>query len=345
MSDPMAAMMPPMGDPYQDNVNFVSCMIGAFFYGVHAVLFLMSMKEIVMSRGRKILTPDSHLALGFFIIALFAAGTTFMSAFTQFIMDMFIDVVAHPNAREAEYLIAGDVTSFKVANVAFVVINALSAGFLIHRTWELYDRRIIIVLPLLAVFIASTAISFVAALRVALPDSAFDAVTANYATIYVSLSSALNLVIFILLLAHLLPQHEKGLGWPSLTFETSALLAISSVIFVATYASNDAVFNVFFALHAQVMCLAALIVALRLVYRCSVPTPASNRTVTSISADFPKGTQNSGVASRPDEMVVMSEKWNGKAGDTKRPRTGESAHSDRSEEAEIVSLDAREDNV
>lgn len=71
-----------------------------------------------------------------------------------------------------------------------------------------------------------------------------------YATVYVSLASALHLV--IVLLSAVQPP-SKAWTWPTFVLDSTALLALSTIAFVASYAAGNAIFNVFFAVQAYVM--------------------------------------------------------------------------------------------
>ncbi|KZV86161.1 hypothetical protein EXIGLDRAFT_774873 [Exidia glandulosa HHB12029] len=297
---------------YAETITFCSGALGSFLYGIFAILSFLAFRGLWLHRrdeGR----AARYLALYFF--ALFGASTTFMAASMHYIVNMFIDYVFYaPQKVTANLLTDGHTTELKIASVAFVVINALSSGFLLYRSASRSGFKAVICIPAVVISTVSTIFSILTVAHLSNPTSF------PFATIYISLSNALHLMLFLLSTCQL-RLSTPGVGCVSMAVESTSLLSLSSIAFVASYASRDAVFNIFFAIQGQIMC----IVPVSLILFASAPDEES----------VPDA--GSGAVSAPQSLhVVVSEKTRS---DSAKRTLSQHEHEHDGEDIEIIALD------
>lgn len=164
---------------------------------------------------------------------------------------------------------------------SYNVMTFMADGLLVYRCYLMYSgsgARWIAVLPFL-LYLPSTATSIIMLYQASRPQSNVWAQTAaNYGIIFWSLSSTLNVLASILIVGRIYflkkqlndtlgPDHAKAYTSASAMFlESAALYAITSIIFVGTYARDNWFQNIIVPVLGQITCIAPLLIILRVAY-------------------------------------------------------------------------------
>ncbi|EJD37909.1 hypothetical protein AURDEDRAFT_173048 [Auricularia subglabra TFB-10046 SS5] len=273
---------------YIERTNFNALPLEGYLCGIEFVLTVIALHYLVTGKPwRKV-----EWGMVIYTMLLFTGSTIYMAAGSQWAENMFINDRNYPGGPVGYYVAAYNTPLIVVGNAAYIFNSFLSDGLLMYRTWIVYDRNWLIVAFPLLTFAGSTAMSILATYQLAQPTAQFFSHTGLSLTLpYFSLSIALNLILTLMIATKLLlarrhlmsilgKEHAqiyvgvvammvRRVLWTvhlvdqRVQVESAALYAVFSVMFIATYPLNNSLFNDCLAIQAQIMCIAPLLIMIR----------------------------------------------------------------------------------
>lgn len=257
--------------------NFIGGFLGNMAYGVHGTLYCVC-AYLLVRRRRKVDMSMFWLA---YITLLFAVATIYVACGIKLSEMLWIDdrdfpggPVAYQNALFSNYVQL-------LLSTSYNVMTFMADGLLVYRCYLMWSNsrlRWVAAIPFL-LFLASTAMSVLMLYEISLPQSnPWLQTAANYGILFWSLSSALNVLASLLIVARihayrselqgaLGPEHARPYTSASAMFlESAATYAIASIIFIGTYATNNWFQNIVVPVLGQITCIAPLLIILRVAY-------------------------------------------------------------------------------
>ncbi|EJD50116.1 hypothetical protein AURDEDRAFT_112270 [Auricularia subglabra TFB-10046 SS5] len=215
-----------------------------------------------------------QLAQIIYVVLLFGSATAFMICTIAWIYQ---EIITHADDTLEFYTTHFNTTAPLLGNVFFIITNFLADSLLLWRTWVVWGRRWVVVLPPGILLAASTAMSMLTVYQIAQPNTPlFSSTTLPMILPYFSLSISLNLILTLMIVTKLLlarrsihravgEEHGRAyVGVAAMVVESAALYSVSSIVFIATYAQNlSVVFSVFLPLQVHMMCISPLLIIIR----------------------------------------------------------------------------------
>ncbi|EPQ55043.1 hypothetical protein GLOTRDRAFT_129343 [Gloeophyllum trabeum ATCC 11539] len=255
--------------------NFIGGFLGNMAYGVHGTLYCVC-AYLLVRRRRKVDMSMFWLA---YITLLFAVATIYVACGIKLSEMLWIDdrdfpggPVAYQNALFSNYVQL-------LLSTSYNVMTFMADGLLVYRCYLMWSNsrlRWVAALPFL-LFLASTGKSPLPPNPPPLTAHRSDT-AANYGILFWSLSSALNVLASLLIVARihayrselqgaLGAEHARPYTSASAMFlESAATYAIASIIFIGTYATNNWFQNIVVPVLGQITCIAPLLIILRVAY-------------------------------------------------------------------------------
>ncbi|KZV85551.1 hypothetical protein EXIGLDRAFT_254144 [Exidia glandulosa HHB12029] len=255
-----------------ERTNFNGVTIGTFLYGVHFTLFLIALHYFLSGKQWN----RVQWGMVTYVVLLFSAASVYTGSNIKWGEQMFIDDRNYPGGPLGFYFNAFNTPMIILGNSAFIVTNFLADSLVLYRTWIVWQRNFLVLAFPLLIFAGSTVMSILVVYQLAKPDAHFFSNVGLSLTIpYFSLSMALNIILTLMIAGKLLltrnrlrtvlgDAHAKlYTGIAAMLVESAALYSTFSILFIATYSVNNAVFNDFLAMQSQIMCISPLLIIIR----------------------------------------------------------------------------------
>ncbi|EJD36507.1 hypothetical protein AURDEDRAFT_174466 [Auricularia subglabra TFB-10046 SS5] len=259
-------------DLYVERTNFGGTILGAYLYGIHFTLAVIALHYFFSGKSlRKVEWP-----MVAYTVLLFTGSTLYMVATSKWAENMWIENRNYPGGPLGYYLNEFNTPMIILGNAAYIFNNFLADGLLVYRTWIVYNRNWLIIAFPVIVFLGSTIMSIMATYQLAQPGAKFFSHIGLVMSLpYFSLSIALNLILTIMIATKLLlsrrrlmailgPEHAKiYTGIVAMLVESAAVYSVFSILFIATFSINNSLFNACLPIQAQIMCIAPLLIMIR----------------------------------------------------------------------------------
>ncbi|TFK51122.1 hypothetical protein OE88DRAFT_1595175, partial [Heliocybe sulcata] len=257
--------------------NFIGGFLGNIAYGVHATLYFVC-AYLLIRRRRKVQLRSFWL---FYITLLFVFATIYVACGIKLSEMLWIDDRNFPGGPvQFQNTLFSNYVQLLLSS-SYNVMTFMADGLLVYRCFLMYSgssARWIAAMPFL-LYLPSTATSIVMLYQASRPESNVWAQSAaNYGILFWSLSSTLNILASILIVGRiyfLKKQLNNALGADhaqaytsasAMFLESAALYAITSIVFVGTYARNNWFQNIVVPVLGQITCIAPLLIILRVAY-------------------------------------------------------------------------------
>ncbi|KAF5382519.1 hypothetical protein D9615_003080 [Tricholomella constricta] len=272
-SDPFQPPVDPPEIRLLEHADFVGVTISEIMYGFTIILFFRCMRGLLWPRKHSGFPRNPSMALYTFV--LFSLGTVFVAMNARNSELAYIDYRGFPGGPLAFTFSRYSTAIVVIPNAAFILANWLADGFLLFRCKVIWgDKYWVLILPVL-MFLGSIAMGILTIFQSSRPNaSLWSAVTVDFALPYFSLSASLNILFLPLLMSFRLHLHhrmtrKKGLGSAipyasvGILVESSALYAVSSLLFIATYGANNGASALFLPILSQTQIIAPLLIISR----------------------------------------------------------------------------------
>jgi len=268
---------------FAEKANFAGILTGGIFYGIVIVLFFQCMGALFSPPNRR-----AGVKWGPVIY------TTLMFAFATIFTAMNLDIqsISYIDNREYagddsaglppgplgyQYLIYSKAISV-VPNLMFLLNNWLADGLLLYRCYIIYSMNpLAIAFPSL-MYLASVAMGILFIYQTSQPDkSIWSSVAISFGIPYFSISLSLNMILTLLIVTRLVLHNRNvrtAMGAPpgfgglykaivTMLVESSALYAVSSLLFVAPWGAGSHVADIFLPILAETQVIAPLLIIRR----------------------------------------------------------------------------------
>lgn len=267
---------------FAEKANFAGILIGAIFYGIVIVVFFQCMTALFSPANRRVGVkwgPVVYSTLMFSFVTIFTA------------INLDIQSVSYIDNREYagdgetippgplgyQYLIYSEAISV-AANLMFLLNNWLADGLLLYRCYIIYSMNpFVIAFPVL-MYLASVAMGIMFIYQTSQPDSSiWSSVAISFGIPYFSISLSLNITLTLLIVTRLVLHNRNvraAMGAPpgftglykaivTMLIESSALYAVSSLLFVGPWGAKSHVADIFLPILAETQVIAPLLIVRR----------------------------------------------------------------------------------
>ncbi|KAI0667416.1 hypothetical protein C8Q78DRAFT_378708 [Trametes maxima] len=317
MANPYAPPGESAADLWLEKSNLDGAFLGGVAYGAHIAVFAQCFYTIATRlRSGKDVPSRSRWLLGF-ITVLFAMGSLNIACNTKMTQLMFIDNRGYPGGPNAWFFANYNYGVNTAGNAAYAVSSFLADGILLWRTYIVWNRLWIVAFPSL-VYLASTAMSIMVVIQSSRPNGTlWSSSTVQFTLPYFVFSISLNLMLTLLLVGRLLymsHRTKKALGAEhgaayisiaAMLVESATPFAVTSVIFIITYAQNSNVQNLILPVLGQIMCINPEVIILRVATGRAVSSRGSSSGTRGATATTMKF--KDGVVGRQDTSRSPSE--------------------------------------
>ncbi|KAF9652147.1 hypothetical protein BDM02DRAFT_3183873 [Thelephora ganbajun] len=273
--------------PYElyfgEKTTFAGILIGAISYGIVIVLFLQCMGALFDPVNRR--SGGVRWGLVAYSVAMFSFVTIFTAMNLNVQSISFIDNREFPGVKDVlppgplgyQLEIYSNVLSI-VPNLMFLFNNWLADGLLLYRCYVIYAKNIwVIAFPCL-MYLASLAMGIMLIYQTSQPDSSiWNSIAINFGLPYFSISVSLNILLTLMIVTRLVLHSRKILntmGAPAgagglykaivtMLIESSALYAVSSILFIGPWGANSHVADIFLPILAETQVIAPLLIIQR----------------------------------------------------------------------------------
>jgi len=165
-----------------------------------------------------------------------------------------------------------------VPNACFIIANWMADGLLMYRCYVIYNmQRWVMIFPIV-LYLASISMGIITLYLASQPNSSlWHGITVNFGLPYFTISVGLNVILTLMISARLFLHGRNirgamgsGSGMSSLyktiatmLIESSALYAITSLLFIGPYAANNYASDIFLPILAEVQVIAPLLIIRR----------------------------------------------------------------------------------
>lgn len=250
--------------------EYITIVAATFSWGFHAALFLVAMHTLFTTKGGW----KRQLTQIVYVVLLFGSATAYMVCTIAWVYQ---EIIVHASDTLEFYQTHFNTTAPLLGNVFFIITNFLADSLLLWRTWVVWNRRWLVIVPPAVLLAASTAMSMLTVYQIAQPNTPlFTRASVQMILPYFSLSVSLNLILTLMIVTKLLlarrnmhlavgKDHGKAyVGVAAMVVESAALYSVSSIIFIATFSSNlSTVFSVFLPLQVHMMCISPILIIIR----------------------------------------------------------------------------------
>ncbi|KAJ7587157.1 hypothetical protein C8J56DRAFT_1165266 [Mycena floridula] len=283
MSDNSTSSVPTDGNPYApqepvqliitEKYDFIGMHLADMLYGVTVILFFRCMIGILLPRHGRARKPW----MAVYTLVLFGLATIFTGMNLQVSRLGFIDDRNFPGGPEAYQLFLFSTPLALTPNIVFILANWLADALLMFRCKVIWDKWWILVVPGI-LFLGSLSMGIITIYQSCQPNAnLWTKVTFNFALAYFSTATTLNILLTILICARLVlhQRNVKGTrGFRSklpyssvitMLVESSAIYAVSSAIFIGTYAAQNPASTLFLSILSQTQVIGPLLIIARVV--------------------------------------------------------------------------------
>jgi len=277
--------------------------------GVVAGAIVFGMLSMVAFNCFHYLFKDKRLeqvnwAMVIYTFVIYAWATIYVGTWTKLIEMIFIDDSNYPGGP-LQYFFNVTPTIYDVTDVSYAVINLMADGLLVYRCWMVWNRRwVVIIIPLL-MYLADIAMAILGTFQQINPIAPFFAnnPSLSFQVPYFSISVALTILLSIMIAARLLsarkrivdvlgPQHAKlYTSITAMIVESAGLFTLSSIFVISSFGVGLTVglssnyyllFNVIAPIHTMVTAIAPLLLISRVARGHAYSEEAVSRSVSSI---------------------------------------------------------------
>ncbi|EJD41393.1 hypothetical protein AURDEDRAFT_186558 [Auricularia subglabra TFB-10046 SS5] len=260
------------GDIPWERVTMVAGLVGTFFWGVHFVLFLITVYTFYSQRHKR---PIPAVPL-VYVFLFFLSASAYMFCDLAWGIDELIDHRDYPGGPLQYYFDHFNKPVALAGTAFFTITNFFADSLLLWRTWVVWGCNWYIVAIPILIFLGSTALSMITVYQLATPGARFFSKTLlQFSLPYFSLSIALNFILTIMILTKLFIARRRILktldeeqgriytGMAAMIVESAALTSTFSILFIVMYSLNNDGFNVCLPLQVQMMCISPLLIMIR----------------------------------------------------------------------------------
>ncbi|KAJ7484286.1 hypothetical protein FB451DRAFT_1028404, partial [Mycena latifolia] len=263
--------------------------------GIAVCVFLQAMYLLISDPPRR--KGKRSIPLIVYTFVLFALDVVFVAMDLNDLKLGFVDNRNAPGGPTAYALsrYGEPLTALRVE--ASVYERLLADGLLLYRCVIIFHLNFAIVALPILMYLGSIVMSIIVLYQASRPNAhLWTRLTVDFGIPYYTLSAALNVLITIMITTRLLIYRrairkalgdEQALSVPyasiaAMLVESSALYAVTSILFLVPYAVNSDVSNIFLPILVQVQLLAPLLIILRVAKRrawdesTATAAPASN---------------------------------------------------------------------
>lgn len=256
-----------------EKADFIGLNLSDMLYGVAALLFFRCISALLLPRRGHQRKP----LLALYTFVLFALGTIFTGMSINTSVLAFIENRNFPGGPEAYALFRYSSVLWVTPNTVFILANWLADGLLLYRCRIIWIPHTWILIFPGIMYLGSISMGIMTIFQASQPDSSLWAtVTVSFALPYFSLSAALNTILTLLICGRLIVHQRRlnqnmGSKASSLPYsnivmmliESCAIYAVSSLIFIGTYASNNVASATFLPILSQTQIIAPLLIISR----------------------------------------------------------------------------------
>ncbi|EJD42182.1 hypothetical protein AURDEDRAFT_145835 [Auricularia subglabra TFB-10046 SS5] len=304
------------GDIRFEKVTMVAGLVGTFFWGIHFVLFLVTVYAFFSQRHKR----DVPVVPVVYVFLLFISASVYMFCDLAWGIDELIDHRDYPGGPLQYYYDHFNKPVALSGTAFFTITNFFADSLLLWRTWVVWGRNWYAVAFPILIFCGSTALSIITVYQLATPGSRFFSKTLlQFSLPYFSLSIALNLILTLMIVTKLAMARRSILrtldkeqgriytGMVAMVVESAALTSTSSILFIIMYSINNDIFNVCLPLQVQVMCISPLLIMIRVARGQAFSQEAvSNAASGMIFAARTSGAETQGERDRERESFALA---------------------------------------
>jgi len=259
-------------DIFIERTNFVGAVLAGWAHGIYCVLYFMCLYYFMHGKTwRK--APWGLIA---YVTSLMTCATVFVGANTKWAEEMFIDDRNYPGGPIGFYLLDYTTQMIVLGNVAYLLLNFLSDACILYRCYLIWNFNwVVMILPTL-MFLGSTAMSVLTVWQNAQPGAQFfSTISASFALPWSSLTSSLNIILTLMIVARLMyarsklvavlgKQHAKlYTSIAAMVVESSSIYGSMSLAFIVCYALGSSFVNVVLPLLSLSMAISPTLILLR----------------------------------------------------------------------------------
>lgn len=267
---------------FAEKSNFAGALLGAIFYGIVIVMFFQCMSALFNPVNR------TKEGIKWPLVAHTAIMFSFATVYTGMTLDLqsiaFIDNRAFPGVDglippgPLGYQLLVYPNAIVVVPNLMVLLNSwLADGLLLYRCYIIYAKKYwVVVFPCL-MYLASVGMGIWFVYQNSQPDSVSNALGAGAGVPYFAISISLNILLTLLIVSRLIVHSKnirKAMGANggtggvynaiiTMLTESSALYAVSSVLFIVPWSRGSWVADIFLPILAQNQVIAPFLITLR----------------------------------------------------------------------------------
>ncbi|KAG9222286.1 hypothetical protein CCMSSC00406_0006583 [Pleurotus cornucopiae] len=286
---PDASMALPPEILLLERADFVGVGMSQMLYGITIVLFFQCMIALL---GRRRGATYNPLLAGYTFL-LFSFNTVFVAMNMHNSRLAYIDHDDFPGGPALFTLSRYSMAIAVVPNAAFILSNWLADGLLLYRTKVIWQNQLwILILPVI-MYLASISMGIMTIFQSSRPNaSLWTSVTVDFGLPYFSISVSLNVLLTLLILLRLW-FHNRSMKQTasmsasrsatpyasiiSMLVESSALYAVTSLLFIGSYGAGNNISALFLPILGQTQVIAPLLIISRVArQRAFGSTPSSS---------------------------------------------------------------------
>ncbi|KZO97591.1 hypothetical protein CALVIDRAFT_597501 [Calocera viscosa TUFC12733] len=215
--------------------------LSAILYGVHVVLFVLSLYVLVFKRG----SQSKNLILVVLSTIMFLLETSVIVLSFSRILDGFIGSGSTGSAESALYFAELSLPKY-MAHASLLSINlTLADALMVYRCWIVYDRRVVCVIVNILLWIASTVFMGITVARIHLvtlstPETLAVLSTSNWTWIALLVTQTIlttAMIVYRIWRAHLWrarPDEKIFLSVAAIILESGALYMTALIVYAIT---------------------------------------------------------------------------------------------------------------
>ncbi|KAF9465120.1 hypothetical protein BDZ94DRAFT_1296643 [Collybia nuda] len=252
--------------------DFVGMHLADMLYGISALLFFQCMAQLLWpKRGR-----DRNLILAGYTFLLFSLGTVFTGMNINVAILGFIENRNFPGGPEAYSSFTQSSALGVIPNAAFILSNWMADALMLWRCKVIWNGKLWVLIFPCIMYLASISMGIMTIYQSSRPNSdLWTTVTVNFGLPYFSISSALNILLTLMIVVRLSLHYRKFKdtlgrrflsqykGVITMLVESSAIYAISSILFIGTYGANNTISVLFIPILSQTQIIAPLLIISR----------------------------------------------------------------------------------
>ncbi|KAF8912533.1 hypothetical protein CPB85DRAFT_1301373 [Mucidula mucida] len=272
VGNPYAPQEPPELISFEKS-DFIGMHLADMLYGITVLLFVRCMIGLLFPKAPRV----RNIPLAVYVSVLFALGTVFMAMNLNVAVLSFIDNRNFPGGPEVWAQAEAYKAIIVVPNTVFILANWMADALLLYRCKVVWDSHYwVLSLPGL-MYLGSISMGIMTIFQSSKPNAGiWNSVTIDFALPYFSLSTSLNVLLTLLISSRLFVHQmwiRKNVGSMRLPYgsiiallvESSAIYAVSSLLFIGCYGAGSLVSAVFLPILSQTQVIAPLLIISRVI--------------------------------------------------------------------------------